>query len=521
MLVNLKNIKQYAIPWIRLFSGPALFMVFSFWLPNQYAGPDGEQLYLSQAGRLTLSVMVWMAAWWLTEAVNISATALLPVVLFPMLGIRTMYEAASPYASPLIFLFMGGFLLALSMQRWGLDRRISLTVLNLVGTRPVNMVGGFMFVTALLSAFVSNTATTAMMLPIAISVMSLMERHYSEGHSSAVNETEKAHFALCMMLGIAYAASIGGVATIIGTPPNALLAGFLKESIQETFRMDIGYAQWLLIGIPMSAIFLPLGWVLLTRVIYPVPSTRLSKGQEIVQDEMHKLGKMRAGEWITFVIFSITAFCWITRPFLNQLQIHIGTASFMPFSGLTDAGIAMAGGVILFVIPLERNAKSFVMNWDTAKELPWEILILFGGGLSLASTISDTGVAEFIAAQTAGLGDFPDWLLVLTVSLMVVFLTELTSNTASTAALLPVLASLAVGMGIHPYYLLFPTALGASCAFMMPVATPPNAIVFGSNRISVLQMARAGIWFNLLSVLLVTLMALFWVPIITGINNPG
>ncbi len=478
------------IRWAGLVGGPVLAALSYAVLPEDYADSAGQLVVFTSAGRVTLGIMIWMALWWLTEAVDISVTALLPIALFPILGIASIKAATAPYANEYIFLFMGGFLIALSMQRWGLDRRIALITLKLVGNKPVNMIGGFMLVTAVLSAFVSNTATTAMMLPIALSVIDLVRR----------NKTASAdrNFALCLMLGVAYAASIGGIATIIGTPPNAILAGFIKETYGET----ISFARWLMIGVPLAVVFLPITWFLLTRVLYPIRLERIEGGRELIAREHAQLGPMKPGEWVTLIVFLLAAIAWIFRTIIER---HI--------PGVSDPGIAIIAAMLLFVIPVDLKKGTFTMNWSTATKLPWGILILFGGGLSLAAAVKVNGVAQFIGstvptlqglAETQGLRTL---LLIVLVTTGVIFLTELTSNTATTTTLLPILAAIAVGLGLHPYLLIVPAAIAASCAFMMPVATPPNAIVFGSGYITIPQMCKAGLWLNLIGIVLVTLLA--------------
>ena len=488
------------IRWAGLVGGPVLAALSYAVLPEDYADSSGQLVTFTSAGRVTLGIMIWMALWWLTEAVDISVTALLPIALFPILGIASIKAATAPYANEYIFLFMGGFLIALSMQRWGLDRRIALITLKLVGNKPVNMIGGFMLVTAVLSAFVSNTATTAMMLPIALSVIDLVRR----------NKTASAdrNFALCLMLGVAYAASIGGIATIIGTPPNAILAGFIKETYGET----ISFARWLIIGVPLAVVFLPITWFLLTRVLYPIRLERIEGGRELIAREHAQLGPMKPGEWVTLIVFLLAAIAWILRTVIER---------YIP--GISDPGIAIIAAMLLFVIPVDLKKGTFTMNWSTATKLPWGILILFGGGLSLAAAVKVNGVAQFIGstvptlqglAETQGLRTL---LLIVLVTTGVIFLTELTSNTATTTTLLPILAAIAVGLGLHPYLLIVPAAIAASCAFMMPVATPPNAIVFGSGYITIPQMCKAGLWLNLIGIVLVTLLAYAIIVPVLGI----
>jgi sodium-dependent dicarboxylate transporter 2/3/5 len=487
-----------AAQWIGLFAGPLLALLCFLLLPESFAVEAGATIPFTTAGRATLAVMVWMATWWLTEAIDISATALLPIAVFPILGIANIKDATAPYASDIIFLFMGGFLLALSMQRWGLDKRIALMTLRIVGTRPPAVIAGFMIVTATLSMWVSNTATAAMMLPIAISVIDVVLRQSGGGSLAERGLPQEGatgrNFALSLMLGIAYAASIGGIGTIIGSPPNGILVKFVKE----TYGRDISFMDWLAFGLPLVALFLPIAWVLITWVLYPIGIKRIEGGRALFTRELRALGPMKAGEWATFIVFLVTALAWITRPWL---------ANFVP--GINDATIAIAAGLMLFLIPVgtrDGGGRS-VMDWPTAVRLPWGILILFGGGLSLAAAVSANGVADFLGTQVAAFQGWPTIMLVLIVTTFIIFLTELTSNTATTATLVPILAALAPGLGVNPYLLIVPATLAASCAFMMPVATPPNAIVFGSGYVTIPQMCKAGFWLNLAGIAIVTLLA--------------
>ncbi len=473
---------------IGLFLGPALALLTYISLGDHYLAADGTVAEFSGAGRATAAVGVWMALWWMTEAIPISATALLPITLFPLLGVTSVQAAAAPYAHKLIFLFMGGFILALAMQRWELHRRVALQALRLVGTRPAYIVGGFMLVTALLSMWVSNTATSIMMLPVALSVIDYTG---SSGDAAADD-----NFSLCLLLGIAYSASIGGIGTLIGTPPNLFLASFLESQLGQ----EISFLDWMRVGIPLVVIFLPISWLTLTRGIFPLGSAPIAAGDAFLQEAADRLPPMNRGAWVTLGVFLLTATCWITRPLLTAWEI----GGFRPLSGLTDTGIAMLAALSLFVIPVDFEKRVFAMDWETAVELPWGLLLLFGGGLSLAAAVKTTGVGEFIGSQVGALGYLPPLLLVLLVTTLIILLTELTSNTATTATFLPILASLAIGLELPPLLLLVPAALAASCAFMLPVATPPNAIVFGSGRISIPQMCKAGIWLNAIGILLIT-----------------
>ncbi len=486
-----------AVRWIGLIAGPLAALAIYRLLPVQYFDSKTNELVsLSSGARATMGVMAWMAAWWLTEALDIAVTALLPIALFPLLGVASIGAATAPYASSVIFLFFGGFVLALSMQRWGLDRRIALAALRLVGTRPANMIGGFMLATALLSAFVSNTATTALMLPIGLSVIALAER---DGGAAESASRERKNFPLALMLAIAYSASIGGLATIIGTPPNLFLVGFLHD----TQKIDVTFVGWLRVGLPLVAILLPLTWLLLTRWVFPVEREPIPGAQESIRSALADLGSMGRGERVTLWVFVITALAWIFRPLIVQWAPF----GVRPFAHLSDTGIAMLAALALFVIPVDRRERRFVMDWKSAEKLPWGVLILFGGGLSLATAVEHNQVAEFLGSQARSFGNWPALAIVILVTTATAFLTELTSNTATAATLVPILAALAPGLGIPVLRLVIPATLAASCAFMLPVATPPNAIVFASGHVTIRDMVRAGLWLDLLAILPITALA--------------
>jgi len=488
--------------WIGFVAGPIAAIVVLIALPDRFLDSAGIIVEFSWAGRATLASMTWMAIWWLSEPVHVSITALLPIVLFPILGAANAEAACYPYADPLVFLYFGGFVIAMSMQRWGLGQRIALATLSIVGTSSSGMIAGFMLVTAGLSAFVSNTATTAMMLPIALSVIGLLR----QGTTSRLDADR---FSTCLLLSIAYSASIGGVMTIIGTPTNAFLVGFVRDKIDPIYQRDISFFDWLPIGVSFAAIFLPLCYLVLTRLLYPIGHIRIGGGDRLVANELCKLGRIGRGEWITMAVFGITVALWLGRPWLNQWTLMWGGAQWRPLAGLSDPVIAMVGAMLLFVTPVRWQTRSFTMDWDHAAKMPWGILLLFGGGLSLAAAMKANGVAEFIGSHVGALGTLSPWMIVLFVTIVIVFLTELTSNAATTASLVPVLAALAPGLGVHPYLLIFPATIAASCAFMLPVATPPNAIIFGSGEITIRQMAWTGFALNVIAIMFVTMSAFF------------
>ncbi|RKR79332.1 SLC13 family permease [Marinobacter nauticus] len=427
-----------------------------------------------------LGLMLLMATWWSTEAIPIPATALLPIVLVPALGLGTIGQATAPYANPIIFLFLGGFTLGLAMQRWNLHRRIALLTLKAMGDQPKRQIAGFMLATAFLSMWVSNTATAIMMLPIGLSVVAMMDNSNPEGVRK---------YATALLLAIAYSASIGGIATLIGTPPNALLAAYLSENQ----GISVGFAQWMVLGVPVTLVMLVLTWWWLTRRDFGIGQA--SDSGQMIRDELAKLGVMSRGERLVAVVFVITATAWIFRPLLS--------ASLMPW--LSDTGIAIAAAIAMFLISVDARQGTFVLDWDSANKLPWGVLLLFGGGLAMAGVISSSGLAEWIAGSLGVAGVLPTIVMMVIVASVIIFLTEVTSNTATAAAFLPLLGALAMAQDVSPLLLTVPAAIAASCAFMMPVATPPNAIVFSSGHMQISDMIKAGFALNLMGIVVVTL----------------
>ena len=461
---------------------------------------------LGPAGRITAALAVWMATWWLTEAIPLAGTALLPVVVLPLAEVSTIAAAAAPYANPLIFLFLGGFIIGLAIQRFDLHRRMALYVLLAVGTSPRRLIAGFMLASAALSMWISNTATAIMMLPIGASVLAMIKERQlgaaTDGRNCRPDDVDS--FATALVLGIAYACSIGGIGTLIGTPPNLILAAFLRSQ----YGIELSMAQWLGVGLPLVAILLPLTWFYLTHVAFRVSNRPLPCSREVIKTELNDLGPMGRGERIVLAVFLLTAAAWILRP-----QITAWTG----LTGLSDATIAMAAALVLFVVPVSQSPRKAAMDWATTKKLPWDILILFGGGLSLAGAIAATGLDVFIGSGFSHLAGVAPFLLVLAVTAGVILLTEITSNTAVTSTLMPVLAATAVAIGAQTGMLLTAAAMAASCAFMLPVATPPNAVVFSSGFVSIAQMARAGLWLNVAAALTITIIVYFGVSlVITG-----
>ncbi|GGO76983.1 di- and tricarboxylate transporter [Marinobacterium nitratireducens] len=463
---------------VALCGGP-LFSLLLILLPAPGGMDDG-------AWRL-VALAAWMVIWWLGEAVPIPATALLPIPLMPIYGIGEMTPVAANYANPLIFLFLGGFLLAAAMQRWGLHRRIALKIVSLVGTSPGSVIGGFMLATAFLSMWISNTATTIMMYAVGLSVIDFVARKSDDDQMVR-------NFGVALMLGIAYSASIGGVGTLIGTPPNALLASFLASN----YDIRIDFFTWMLFGIPVVLVMLPLAWLLLTRLIFPSHRIRIGDASAVIDEELQALGPMSRAEKVVAGVFIGAAAGWILRKQLVEL-------TGLP---LNDTSIALIAVLVMFAWPLSRSRGEFILDWSAARELPWGVLLLFGGGLALAGGFKETGLADWIGSQVANF-DISVWLLVLVVAAAIIYLTEITSNTASTATFLPILGAVAVGLALDPRLLTIPVAVGASMAFMMPVATPPNAIVFSYDKMQLKDMVKAGFWLNITAVA-VTFLAMYW-----------
>ena len=488
--------------YVPLLAGPLLGAAVYFLLPDSYTAFNETAAEVGHATKATLAVLVWMATWWILEAIDLTVTSLLPLAVFPLIGIMDVKSAAAPYASHLIFLFFGGFSLGLAMQRWGLDRRIALFMLRLVGCKPANMVAGFMLATAFLSAFVTNTATTALMLPIALSVLRFQKE---EIHGAAVNR-----FAVCLLLGIAYSASLGGISTVVGTAPNAFVVGYLENL--PGYGTTIPFATWSMAALPVTLLMLPAVWLILTKFIFPLDAAPSDEGGEWLQKHYRELGPMKRGEILTLVVFLTTALLWITRPLINKLSFNFNGEVFHPFADLSDSGISIIAMIALFILPVSRNKA--VMDWATALRMPWGVLLLLGGGLSLAAAVQANGVSELLSAQITGVFDLPDFLVLVAVVAIITFATEFASNTATTATLLPVFIALALAFDVPPYLLALPATFAASCAFMMPVATPPNTIIFGSGCIRMPQMVKAGFWINLTAILIVSLIGYFWLPLV-------
>ncbi len=482
---------------VSIVGGPSAGLAMFLLLPEHYAISSIEIVALNVDARLTLAMTTWMALWWLTEAVDVVVTALLPIALFPLFGLNSIKIVSSAYAHPLTFLFFGGFLISIAIEKWRLHVWMATHVVARAGDSACRLVGGLMLISAFASMWLSNTATAIMMLPIALSLIADMDKRMAK--DSADN------FARCVLLGVAYAASIGGTATLIGSPPNLFVASFLVER----FGIEVDFRQWMVLALPVSVVMLPLSWFVLTRYIAPVSHLRQRVGSS--PTDTVAWSDLQPGARRVALVFFLSVVAWLSRSWLTGIDFN-GLA---PFAGLTDTGIAMLAGIALFLIPAgaAQDVNRRLLTWSDTSKLPFGTLILFGGGLALAATVSATGADKFLGAQLVSLRDVPLWMTLGTIVATVVFLTELTSNTATTTTLAPILAAAAVALDLDPFALVVVTALAASCAFMMPVATPPNAIVFSSGRISVVAMARAGIFINLIAILVITALALYWLPL--------
>jgi len=448
---------------------------------------------LTDKANKVIALAVLMLLWWITEAIPIAATALLPMLVFPLLNVFTIKEAASPYSSPIVYLFMGGFVIALAMEKWNLHKRIALMIIKNIGTHANGVILGFMLATVLLSMWISNTATTVMMLPIAQSVMFL----FLKGQKSLSKGQQ--NFALALFIGIAYAANIGGVATLVGTPPNLVLTAYLESSFQQ----PISFASWMVFALPFSLIFLGITYVVLVKIVYPNGLGKLTGAAQLVREEYAKLGMFTTAEKRVGLVFLLTALLWIFRKKVQLL---------LPMVQLTDTGVALFFALLLFLIPSGTKKQEPLLRWEDTKNISWGILILFGGGLSLAKGMKETGVIDFLGELISQRQTLDPFVIVCLLLITVLFMTEVMSNVALVTVLLPVVAGIAHGIGVPPLLLCIPITMASSCAFMLPMATPPNAIVFASGYIKVAQMVRIGFILNVLAILLLMSFYRFVIP---------
>jgi sodium-dependent dicarboxylate transporter 2/3/5 len=469
---------------IGLISGPLAFILILFFFQPEGLNPRANAVLASTA---------WIAIWWITEAIPIAVTALLPIILFPLTGGLGLSETTASFGHKYVFLYIGGFIIAIAIQKWNLHKRIALNIINLIGTNVVNIILGFMMATAFMSMWISNTATAVMMLPIAIAIVTQLK------DDPNTIEKENLIFGKALMLGIAYSASIGGLSTLIGTPPNLVLAGV----VEETFGYEITFAQWFQFGFPISSVLLFICWKYLTSFAFKFKQKKFPGGREEISKQLKALGQISYEEKLVGLVFGLTALAWVSRSFLLQ--------SIIP--SIDDTIIAMIGAIIIFLIPT-KNKERRLINWEEAVKLPWGILLLFGGGMALAAGFKDSGLALWIGSQMTLLDGISLFLLVIILITAVNFLTEITSNLATTAMLLPILYPMAITIDVHPFILMVSATVAATCAFMLPVATPPNAVVFGSGYLRIPDMVRVGVWMNIVSIIILTLFVFFLLPIL-------
>ena len=493
---------------VGLWLGPLLFSLILLFLDLD----PGNPLVTRMA-----AIVVLMATWWITEAIPIPATALLPIVLFPFMGIMRGRLVAPEYMDYYIFLFLGGFIIAIAVEKWNLHKRIALNILRVIGGEPHRLVLGFMVATGFLSMWLSNTATTMMMMPMALSLIVLYEELNKQTVSAGGTlDSRAANFSLVLMLSIAYSASIGGLATLIGTPPNLILVAQMGQLFPDA--PEISFPQWMFFALPLSVVFMLIAWVALCRFIYPLPKTTPFSGKEFIDKEIQSLGSMSNEEKKVAAVFVTVALLWMARKDLvfdadfvvygwsHWLDVVTARFNIGPVASLLDDGtIAISMALMLFILPASKEKGGRLLSWQEANKLPWGILLLFGGGLAVAKGFSVSGLSVYIAGQFAELlGDASPLVIVLSTVTFVTGLTELTSNTATASMALPIMASLAQAIEVSPLLLVIPTVLAASCAFMLPVSTPPNAIVYGSGRIPITKMIIAGLWLDLIAVVLLT-----------------
>ncbi len=450
-------------------------------------------MFTPEAWRV-MAMTVWMLTWWITEATALAVTALLPLICLPLLGIKdlNLEAAAKPYGDPIVFLFMGGFMIALAMEKWGLHKRVALNIVRLTGTNANGIILGFMLATAFISMWISNTATTVMMLPIALSVINLLT---AEEHGYSPEQTR--NFAVCMMLAIAYSATLGGMATIVGTPPNLVFTAYM----QKAFNYEVSFAQWMIFSFPIALLLILVGYVIMVKLIFPNRLGKFHNAAAIINHEVDALGPMSQEEKRTLLVFVLTALAWMFRAFISKL-----------LPGLSDASIALMAAMALFVIPIGRKGLT-VLVWNDTQKLPWGILLLFGGGLSLANALEFTGIINLVGQQFAGVSDYSFWVM-LALAAVTVFISEVMSNVALVTILLPVIGGIAVGAGMDPLVLCIPVTLAASCGFMLPMATPPNAIAFASGHLKMGDMVKVGWWLDVVSIVVVALAAKLFLPLV-------
>lgn len=484
--------------WWLIIVGPLVAVALTFLIPNS----------LAFEGRAVAGIAIWMAMWWMTEAVPIPVTSLLPLILFPLVGAGTMQEVASPYANSVVFLVMGGVILGLATEKSNLHLRVALLTIKVVGTKPAQIVLGLMIASAFISAWVSNTATAVIMVPIATSIIQLVRKVDSRAAGTK--------FSASMLLGVAYGVTIGSTATLIGQPPMALMKAYLLESQ----GYDMAFGQWMIVGVPWAVVMLLIAWVVLTKLVFRPEVNEIPGGKELIQQEYLSLGAMRTPEKRVGLIFLVAIFFWVAVPFIADVAI---VQEYLPFlASISDTQVAIAAAVACFIVPAEKRRdvpkSPALLNWSSSKEIPWGLLLLFGGGLSLSAMFTSAGLSDWIGDQVSELSFLPSWLIVLVVIIVGLALTELTSNTATAAAFFPIFGAVAVGVGIDPLIMTIAVTLAVCSAYMLPVATPSNAVAFGSGEITIKQMVKAGVWLNVISLGLVMLVMFTLVPLVFGVS---
>lgn len=450
---------------------------------------------------VTLALLLWMAVWWVTEAIPIPATALLPLIVLPLLGVSGIADVAKPYMHPIVVLLLGGFIFAKAIEQWRLHERIALFVLFKSAGSPARLIGGFMFASALLSMWISNTATSLMMMPIALSVAAAIGPDLKDKQQA---------FTLALLLGIAYSCSIGGLTTPIGTPTNLIVIGYLNSNA----GMEISFSRWMMFGVPLVVLLLPLVWVSLTKVVFKIPNVSMDGTQRSIEAKYKALGAISTPEKRTLVVFAIVALLWACRRPISELSV----AGYTPFSGLTDHVTAILAAVLCFIIPSgsKEPEQNRLLSWQVAEQIPWGVVLLFGGGMSLAYSITNTGLSVYLGNSLSALTNIPLLLLVLVITTLVILLTEITSNIATASAVMPIMGAMAMQSGLPIELITIPVALAAGCAFMLPMATGPNAVVFATGKVSILDMAKTGAGMNVIATIIITLLAYFMAPVVFG-----
>lgn len=484
--------------WIWLLAGPLAGLVVALLIPDS----------LQFSGRAVAGCAIWMAIWWMTEAAPIPVTSMLPLVLFPLFGMDTIAAVAAPYADPVIFLVMGGVILGLATEKSNLHLRIALLTIRMIGTRPSQIVFGLMLASAFISAWVSNTATAVIMVPIGVSILQLIR--------SIDPQAADKKFAASTMLGIAYGVTIGSMATLIGQPPMALMKAYLGK--EQNF--DMGFGQWMLVGVPFSIVMLFLAWLVLTKIVFRTEMKEIPGGKDLIENELKQLGGMTTPERRVAWIFLLAIFFWVAVPFIAEIP---AVAEALPFLGsISDTQVAMAAAIACFLVPSNKRSENRgnapLLTWAAAKEIPWGLLLLFGGGLSLSAMFTKTGLSKWIGDQVSGLVGLPPILILLIAAIVGLALTELTSNTATAAAFFPIMGAVAVGVGIDPVMMTIVMTLAVCSAYMLPVATPSNAVAFGSGEVSIKSMVRAGLWLNLASLALIVVTFYTLLPLVFGMS---